>query len=347
MTALRSRLSGLLPRFALRTSVAGLLLAGVLAGCGGSVSQVEEFAPQRLIAFGDELSVLDDSASANTSTGNARHYGINALDSTDTTNQTVSCAASSQRIWVQTLAAYYGFTFAECNPSALPSGQINAFTHAKYGARVAEVQAQVTAFEGGTQGGFSDADLVTLLVGLHDIVEVFQSDAYPTLADQKNELAARGQLLAALVNRIAGLGAHVLISLPVDVGLTPWAQAQGSDVASQLTALTDAFNTGMRTELKNDGYQIGLVALTDTIRTLHRSTLYKHTAPACDASHRNTDSYGLAGVTPSGDLLGCTTATLDTSASTSTYLWADALRPNAVQTCALPILIARSRVSQF
>ena len=38
----------------------------------------------------------------------------------------------------------------------------------------------------------------------------------------------------------------MLISLPVDVGLTPWAQAQGSDVVNQLTALTDAFNTALK-----------------------------------------------------------------------------------------------------
>ena len=65
-------------------AASGLALAavGTLVACGGSTSRIDPFYAQRLVVFGDEYSLLDDSDS----TGNAHHYGINALDSSDTTN---------------------------------------------------------------------------------------------------------------------------------------------------------------------------------------------------------------------------------------------------------------------
>jgi outer membrane lipase/esterase len=336
----RLKLLGL-PWRGLAAAAAGVLLVGALAACGGSVSSAETFSAKRLIAFGDEYSLLDDSAS----TGNARHYGINALDSSDTSNATVSCSTSTQMVWVQYVASYYGLTFAQCNPNGVAAANINALMRASYGARVAEVQQQIAKFEDVLDGSFSDSDVVTLMVGLHDVVEVYESDDFKTLEDKKAELYARGEQLAQSVNHVANLGPRVIVSLLLDVGLTPYAQGQGSGAMSDLTGLSDAFNLGMRENMLNDGHKIGLVLFDTAMRSLHASSSYTHDALACDTDHRNTDTHTATGVVSSGDLLDCSTATMVNDSAATTYLWADKLHANAYIVQRQLGLLARTRAS--
>ena len=49
--------------------------AGLMAACGGGTSQVEPFKPGRVIAFGDESSVI-----VNDGANNGRKYSVNGLD---------------------------------------------------------------------------------------------------------------------------------------------------------------------------------------------------------------------------------------------------------------------------
>ena len=308
--------------------VLALVLAGALAlslvACGGSVTRVSTFKAKRLIVFGDEYSLLDDS----TEEGNARHYSINALDDG---GSTVQCASTSQRLWVQSLADLYGLTFAECNPDGVASASINAFMRAAYGAKAQDVYDQVVAFEEDLQGGFSSHDMATVLVGLHDVLEVFTNDdLYPTQADKEAELTARGERVAQAVNRIAGHGTRVLVSTVADVAYTPYAQALGADVQARLKEMTKAFNNGLSAALLNDGTKIGLLYLNELFDTYYKSSKYEHTEMACDVDHRNHDVHAAGLVQTQGDLLNCTTATLSNGASLTTYLWADALRFNGM-----------------
>lgn len=327
MTAFRPSFSATRPGRWLRATLASVTLAGALVGCGGSVSTAEPFQAGRLIVFGDELSLLVDGSGK----GNAYHYGINALDSTDTSGETVACSSSNQRVWVQYLAAQYGLTFAECNPNGVDDSAILALSRAHYGARAADLKAQVLAFEEDLQGGFNETDLVSILVGLHDVLQVYNDPSYASIDDKKTEIYARGKIVAQMINRIAGNGTRVLVSLVMDVGLTPYAQALGSSVAGDLTTLSDQFNLGLRQNMNNDGNHIGLVELNAVLRTYHNSSSLNHTELACDEDHRNTDTYSGATLTTTGNLLSCTTNTLvsgDTDPAT-TYIWADALHPNA------------------
>lgn len=303
-----------------------LVSVGVLVACGGSVSRLDPFVADRLVVFGDELSLLDDSSSE----ANARHYGVNALNSSDATNATVNCSDSTQWVWVQYLASYYGVTFSQCNPDGLRSSELKAFMRAAYGATVADVTQQVDDFQQDLQGGLGSQDMATVLVGLHDVLQVYaDDDSYPDRASKLAEAKARGQRAAAQVNRIAATGARVIVSHLNDIGLTPYAQALGSDAQDLLTDLSDAFNTGLDLDLLNDGTKIGLVELDVYARSYHKSTSYNHVDMACDDDHRNTDSWSLTGLNTTGSLLTCSTATLVSDTAASTYLWADALHPNA------------------
>ena len=74
------------------------------SACGGGVSQVDRFTPDRVLAFGDEHSLL---------TAGGRRYAINGLAAD---GSTVDCEANP--IWVQTLASVYGFKFSQCPGTA-------------------------------------------------------------------------------------------------------------------------------------------------------------------------------------------------------------------------------------
>ena len=129
-----------------------------------------------------------------------------------------------------------------------------------------------------------------------------------------------GVALAEQVNRVAEIGGKVLIATVPDLGLTPFAVKEeqvSPGAAAVLTALSAAFNAGMRENILNDGHRIGLVLLDE------RLSLYA----------KSPTSFGIVNVTQgacSVALPNCTTATLiaDPSSTTgvadgSTWLWAD------------------------
>ncbi len=107
-----------------------LAVAALLASCGGG-SQVETFHPSRVIAFGDEFSVINP---------NGSKYTVNALAAGSTTQ--FDCG--SNPIWIQMLAVSYGLVFPQCPGTgstvpvsricaisgchAAPNGPINAHT---------------------------------------------------------------------------------------------------------------------------------------------------------------------------------------------------------------------------
>ena len=98
---------------------AALLSCGVLAvaaltvSCGGG-TQVQQFSASRVIALGDETSVIDDSLSP----GNGRKYSINGTVSA--TDPTFDCKVNP--IWIQLLAINYSLVFPQCaQPGAVAS----------------------------------------------------------------------------------------------------------------------------------------------------------------------------------------------------------------------------------
>ena len=79
-------------------------LAALLAACGGS-ERVEDYVPTKLVAFGDELSVINSDGSK---------HGVNALKTNSTE---LDCA--TYPVWPQAVASGYGLVFPQCNSSGV------------------------------------------------------------------------------------------------------------------------------------------------------------------------------------------------------------------------------------
>lgn len=294
----------------LTAPLAVLALSGaLLAGCGGGTSQVDQFKPTRLLSFGDELNLL---------TADGKKYSVNALDASD------AILCSNNPMWVQTVAATYGFTFSQCNPDK--KTEFKALNLATVGAGVNEVLTQIDTFQ--ASNSFTNTDLVTLFVGFNDIKAAYAKYPAQSEAALIAEVKAKGEALAVRINALTALGPRVLVSTAMDVSVTPWALAEKAthpvtptnpDRAALMSRLTDAFNLAMRLKLVNDGSKIGLLLADDLSRSM--------------ASERTRSAYGIANSTVaacSSALPNCTTKTMVTNAAPSNYLWADDTRPGYV-----------------
>jgi phospholipase/lecithinase/hemolysin len=284
---------------------------GLLVSCGGGTEQIEPFAPTRLLVFGDEMSVLTNTPVL------GRKYSVNALDATA---GQVSCALFP--LWTQVLANTYLFAFEECNTTGvlIPQGKI----YAQVGAKSTDFDAQVALAQTAV-GGFTTTDLVTVLLGANDVLDLYQNQYLPNpTADTANaiiaELQARGARLGQQVNALTELGPRVILSTIPLMGLTPYALREvinsgDPQRAALLNNFSNTFNTAMRVNIVNDGRFIGLVELDALL----------------NAAVTSPSQYGFVNVTQgvcSVALPNCTTNTLVATAqanATSTWLWASDL----------------------
>lgn len=312
----------------LRRAIAVGALA-LLGGCGGGTSAYQAYVPTRMYSFGDENSAL---------TVDGLKYSINGFSTAKDGSglQVLDCTV--QPNWVQSLASAFGLTFAQCNPGHVPSPQ--AVSYAFAGAEASDIAAQIDARI--AAGGFQPGDLVTVLAGGNDVVDLYKQYPARTEADLENELGQRGKALALQVNRLVGFGAKVIVSTVPDMGLTPYAFQQkvefsDTDRAALLTRLTSAFNLQLGVNIILDGRYVGLVQLDQQTQAMVRSP----------------GSFGLTNVTdeaclPTSPPPGCNTQTLVTNGSASAWMWADALRPAySVQAQLATLAINRARQNPF
>ena len=289
---------------------AGMLASALLlAGCGGGGGdQVQTFSADRVIAFGDESSVINPDGSK---------YTVNALVSGNT--NLLDC--SSNPIWIQVLAASYGLVFTQCPD--ISSTEPNGLIYAANGAKVADISSQIDAFLD-SGNGFTDQDLVTVLVGANDVVEQYQQYASLGEGQLAANLADAGAALARQVNRLAGFGAKVLIVTIPDMGLTPFA-GDRSDESTEggpavLTRLSTRFNDALLANLLNDGRKIGLVQLDQYLKAVDTATRKGFSG----ATYSNTTMPSCTVALPK-----CTTSTLVADAVDTSWLWADNLHLGA------------------
>jgi hypothetical protein len=296
-----------LSRVATRAA-AGLMAAIALASCGGGTYQVNEFHPTRILTFGDENSVLVPPQGLK--------YTINAISpATDL----VDC--SLLPLWNQQLATSFGLTYSECNTEAVASP--SAFDFAAPNATIDDVSTQVDAFLAGDS--FNGDDLVTIWVGLHDILDIYsQGSTGGDTSDLIAQSRASGQLLAALVNRVVGMGAKVIVLTIPDMGQSPFAATENDthqdfDRKQLLSDMSNNFNRAMRSTVINDGSKVGLVLPDDYVNSATRSP--QSFGFAADAAT-------VPGCLNTAPLPSCTedTLTVDPIANASTtslFLWAD------------------------
>ena len=291
-------------KLSLKTLRAAALAAAVaaLAACGGG-QRVSEFGAGRVLAFGDETSVIDAAG---------RKYTVNALFAD---GSGINCTANP--IWVQTVAAAFGLVFREC-PGLVADASSRIL--AVPGARVADMAAQVDDFLA-QQQTFGPTDLATVLIGQNDVLALYagydgtNADALVVQAE------AAGTEAVTQVARIVGAGARVVLATLPDLGLTPFARAEGDERARLLTRLSTRFNVATLLALfnrgLNDGRLIGLVRTDELTRQI--------VPLASQNGYANTTD---AACLPSAPLPDCTTATLATDsagipADANTWLWAD------------------------
>ena len=290
--------SGLMEARPWRRWLAGSALALVLAACGGGVSQFEPFVPQRMFAFGDESSLL---------LPGGRKYAVNVLGE----DGELDCRA--QPVWTQGLAASFGFVFEECNPAGL---EPRAFMRAAVGAKIDDLAAQIDVQV--AAGGYNSKDLTMVMLGTHDVLELYEQYPARSADELLVEARQRGNRLGLQIDRLVLLGARIIVVTIPDLGLTPYALAQralfpDTDRAALLSQLTAQLNAGMRVRILNDGRYIGLVLGDEMSQAM------------VDRPGNFALTNATTGVfaTP---LPLCSTATLVAGGNALTYLWADDLR---------------------
>lgn len=290
------------------------------AGCGGGTEPVQAYHPSRLIVFGDEASALVDDGNRN-----AWKYDVNGINPL-TNNR--DCTQLPN--WVQGLANAYGFVFTECNPGGVAIPQ--AVMRAQPGARVEDPLTGL-AQQIGEQlnSGLGTGDLVTLMIGTNDIVELYAlvQAGQLTQTDAVNEARRRGTVTAGFVNQLLSINTRVILSTIPDVGSTPFAFAAETLVAGSrtlLSSLSSEFNAYLRTSIdssKYDGRNYGLILADDMVAAAVSSPSSYLAAPA-----NVTDALCVV------PLQTCTNAPSDIveapGASTSSYLWAGSLQPGPV-----------------
>jgi outer membrane lipase/esterase len=308
----------------------------LLSACGGG-QQAVKFAPSRVIAFGDENSLIDDTpgtyapplaastaSSVVVTTGNGLKYTVNAIatHASDPASAIPSCETNP--IWVQRMAAGFGYVFPQCNPaSAATRSKMNA----AYGAKVADLTTQITTFN---PSNFTKTDLVTLQAGANDILAQYAIyAAAPTTTDQATLIAAveaAGTALGSQVLRVTSTGAKVVLAKVPNMGNSPYGLAQTAEGRALLARLTERFNGLLSVTIHKlypdgGGRDIALLAIDDWVgRDLLQPTLYGFvnvTQSACLAQ--------IAASTP------CTTETLNAAlgANGLTWLWADDIHLSA------------------
>ncbi len=292
---------------------AGLLAAAtLLASCGGG-EQVSAFRASRVIAFGDEMSLIVDV----NNDGNGRKYTVN--QTTSDSDPTLECRSNA--LWIQSVARLYNLVFPQCNHGssavAAPSSRIRAGV----GARAADLPAQIDAQI--AESAFRSGDMATVMIGQNDVLALYAQ--YPTVSESQLMASAEaaGTLVGEQVNRLADAGVKVILATIPDTGVTPFAAKQkaansDTDRAALLTRLANRLNAKIRATVVNDGRRVGLVLLDELVSTVGKfrgiNGFTNANTAACDPSKSN--------LTPPSSL-DCSNLTLINGAGPNTFLWAD------------------------
>ena len=305
------------PRCDLRRALGGVAVvaAALAASCGGG-EPTTRFHASRVIALGDESSMLVDSGDHN-----ARKYSVNATASD--IDQTIVCTANP--LWIQSIATFYGLVFPECNSVVTTISPVSRI-RAQFGAQAADLAAQIDAQQ--SESPFQSGDMVMVMVGMYDVIAAYQQ--YPALSEPEliGIVEAAGAETGRQVNHLTDLGAKVLLATIFDMGFTPFGAAEraahaDTDRAALLSRLTFRYNASMRGTIVNDGRKIGLILMDEYVTSVGTIAGFggftNGTTGVCDLTKSTF-------VPPSS--LDCTAQTF-ISGGTSTFFWADTLHLSA------------------
>ena len=307
-----------LRRLAQRVALPLALAAALLVACGGGTTQVERFVPARLIVLGDESSMIEDFVDA-AGIHDGFKYGINDRSSA------ASNKCSALPNFVQSVATFYRFAFAQCNPNVITPQAFNlAMRLAKVDDPTTGLAQQLTAVP-----DLGHRDMVTMMIGSNDMIELYERTLIGlSRADAVAEAHRRAIVAADQVNAMLRTGARALVFTIPDLGLSPYAHTANMidpGASALLSTLTVEFNAYLRTRIDSnayDGRNYGLVLADDIVAAMSRTPNSFLTAPsvanlaACKmASDLSADAVDTA-------VLACDITTLVDGASASSHLWA-------------------------
>jgi phospholipase/lecithinase/hemolysin len=287
---------------------AAALCVGLVGGCGGG-DTVEPFEPTGIVAFGDELSVIEADGSK---------YIVNPLE----VDGSFDCEIYP--VWTQVVARDFNMKF-ENDPCLGDAEVARGRVFATPGAKVADVATQVDAFLADASAG--TVKLALMWAGLNDVIELYgQYPAQPEAA-LLAEAGVRGKALAEQANRLGLAGHPVVLATVPDLGLTPLARAGGSEAMGVLSRLSRDFNRAIHVNLVQDGRVIGIV--------FGEAEMQNATRAPSSFGYRNIVDAACLTTAP---LPTCTSKTLvvqDDPATSEdegvtagvTYLWSDAAHP--------------------
>jgi hypothetical protein len=279
-----------------------LVVASALSSCGGG-TQIEAFVPNRIIVFGDENNVIDSAG---------RKYSINGLNAT---SGALDCTVNP--IWIQSMATAYGFVFPDCNPTnRATTSRIYAVADSK----TADVKTQIDGFLA-AGGVFNPKDLVLMMSGQNDVWEQYALYPATPIETLNAELTRRGVAYAQQVNRIAGLGAKIVVPKLFQLGWTPFAgteqvtQTTGDNRVNVIRSLVKSFNDGWFATLVNDANHIGQFDPDQNFSPI-----------VANAGNAGLSNSRTAACLATAVLPNCNSQTLIPGATATSYLWADAKR---------------------
>ena len=216
--------------------------------------------PARILVFGDESSRLEGAQGLK--------YSINGISPATRPDRLHGRSRSGRR----RSPTRYGLVFANCNPNA--SFDTDAIDNTTVNGTVADVVQKVAAFQAGDT--FNGNDLVTIWVGMNDILNDYQANA-----SRRRDRAAGGHEASrarrspASSTRSPTPARKVLMLTVPDMSYSPFgyteAQRGDFDRAKLLSDMSTQFNLGLRSNILNDGSKIGLVLVDDLVRNAVRS----------------------------------------------------------------------------
>ena len=198
-------------------------------------------------------------------------------------------------------------------------------------ASVGQTTAQASAALAGA--GLNGNDLVTLMVGSHDLLAIVGDNKTPTAAEAEVMIDAarkRGEALGDVVLATIATGARILWTTVPYLNTAPIVTAEGYD-GNVLYQMSIAFNNGLNNRVStvpSGGGRNGAIVEVDQLVNAY----YLNAGAAYNAiTNRVAAACLTAGVpTPDADLDTCTTTNVTPETSPLFYLWAGRIQYGAI-----------------
>jgi phospholipase/lecithinase/hemolysin len=293
-------------RRALLGLVAGALATLVACGSGTIESKLT---PNRLVIFGD--------SSADVGQAGGARYTVNDTNLASTTANVTPLVIAADYNLPLTASAAGGTGFA------IGNARIVAKPDAAGSAATPTVQEQITAFV--ASRSFTANDVVVVSAGYADIIA--QTASFRAGAQTSDQLVANvrqaARDLAAQVIRLVNSGAeHVAVIGVYDLGKSPWAAAIGQQAL--LSEASSRFNQELLVSLVDQGRNVLYIDSALLVNLMAASPaaygLTDVTNPVCNSVDPGA---GIGIGTGQVNSAKCTTATLVSGGSATTFLFAD------------------------